>query len=899
MAKLKRTEKPVAQPTKPDSPSAPAGLIQQFWADHRGALIPLAGLYLLIAIFFAPVVFQGKNLSPAADMVAAAGMYKMGEEAIASGNFPLWNPTLFSGLPMFASLQYALFVYPPEYLIRFFSHIFGGGNYRIWLFHYLIAGFLAYLLARHYKCGRLASWLTGVAYGFSPQLIVLADVGHGSKLMAMTWLPLIWLLLERLRAKPSVGRMAALGAAFAVVILALHPQVAAYGAMLMGLYLVYWGVAAVRESAGKGKLKSPATDYLTHDVSGTLKSPTKEYLTPDSSGRLKSPASEYLTPEGGFPASSALPAWGKLIGWFSGAMVLSLMISAILWLSVLDYARFSTRGGIGGGDAVSTGGGVSWEYATGWSFHPLESLTYIQPYFYGFGNETYWGTVGTPDGTPFTHNPMYFGVVVLLLAIIAMTLTPRKVWGFALTLALAAWALSWGKYFPILYGPFYHILPMFNKFRAPVMGQILLLLPMALLAGVGLEALIKRIREGSLSKSYIKVIGILAGIMVLRGILTMSDGFVKMVYATIANFVRPGTDPRLLDAARALAQPDLVRISFLLAILFGLIWAASRKKIPATALSGVIIIALLVDLWPINTKLVTFTAPSSVEALFQPEGVVKRLQKDTEKYRIAPLDNRYKPANWWSYFGIESVGGYFGAKPGAYQKLMTAAGLETWDCAFRNPKVLDVLNVKYVILTLPLDYLFGELEKQGHGAAARPANQWQIELMPRENRPGAGPFMYRNTSVLPRARLVGEFRVIPDVDATIAEMVNGRTWEPAREALLDKEPSVRPEPGGDGSVKIDEYLAERITLSATLPFPKLLVLADEYYTSGWTVTIDGVKGEILRADGVLRGVALPAGDHKIVFAFRPKLFYAGLWTSLISLLLVIGIGVAAVMKRRQ
>lgn len=872
MAKPKRSDETAVRAIKQEIQPQSGNWIAAFWNHHKGTLVALAALYLLIAIFFAPVVFQGKGLSPAADMVAAAGMFKMGEDAIGSGRFPLWNPTLFSGLPMFASLQYALFVYPPEYFIRFFSHIFGGGNYRIWLFHFLIAGFLAYLLARHYKCGRFASWLTGAAYGFSPQLIVLADVGHGSKLMAMTWLPLVWLLLERLREKPSVGRSAALGAAFAVIILALHPQVAAYGAMLMGLYIVYWGVAAFLQR--------------NHSVAGPAIS------VADSTGRVNTP----------------LRTWSKFVGWFVGSMVVSLALSAVLWISVLDYARFSTRGGSGGGEAVSTGGGVSWDYATGWSFHPMESITFLQPYFYGFGNETYWGTVGTPDGTPFTHNPMYFGVVILMLAILAMTLTPRRVWGFALTLALAAWILSFGKYLPILYGPFYHLLPMFNKFRAPVMGQILLLLPMALLAGVGLEALLKRIREGTLSKTYLTVLTWIAGIFVLRGILTMSDGFVHAVYAFIAGIVRPGTDPRLLDAARELAQPDLVRVSFLLAVLFGLILAAARKKLPPMVLAGALLVAFLVDLWPINQRLVSFTPASQAEALFQAEGVVKRLQRDTDKFRIAPLDNRYKPANWWSYFGIESVGGYFGAKPGAYQKLMTAAGLETWDCAFSHPQVLGALNVRYVILTMPLDFLFAELQKQRGVSPAWDATFWQLELMPREMRPGAGPFVYRNPACLPRARLVGEYQVFEDIDKTIAVMTGqsydlkeqrrwNLSWEPTRMALLDREPAIKPEPGGDGKAVITSYEPEKVVIDVSLPSPKLLVLADEYYPSGWRVHIDGTEGDILRADGVLRGVALPAGDHQVVFTFKPKLFYAGLWTSLISLLLVIGVGVATLVKK--
>ncbi len=230
------------------------------WEKYRGLIIAIVCMYLLIAIFFAPVVFQGMNLSPAADMVAAAGMYNMGEEAIKSGRFPLWNPTLFCGLPMFASLQYALFCYPPEYFIRALSYVFGGGDYRVWLFHFLLAGIFMFLLARHYGCGRLSAWLAGVAYAFSPQLIVLADVGHGSKLMGMTWLPLLWLMLDRLRIKPHVGRAAALGCVFAVEILALHPQVAAYGALLMAVYLLYYGISALLKMEIKpfGRLLLPA-----------------------------------------------------------------------------------------------------------------------------------------------------------------------------------------------------------------------------------------------------------------------------------------------------------------------------------------------------------------------------------------------------------------------------------------------------------------------------------------------------------------------------------------------------------------------------------------------------------------------------------------------------------------
>jgi len=806
-----------------------------FLARYRGTLIVIAGLYLLIAVFFHQVVIEGMGLAQSADMIASAGMFEMGEQAIAEGRFPLWNTTLFCGLPMFASLQYALFVYPLWYPIKFLSYIFGSGDWRIWLFHFLLAALFAYLLARHYGCRRITAWLAGVAYGFSPQLIVLADVGHGSKLMGMTFLPLIWLMIDRLRLRPSVGRAAALGAVFAVEVLALHPEVAAYGALLMAVYLIYYGIRAA----------------LNRELGG----------------------------------------WGRLALFWGGAMCLVLALSAVLWVSVLDYARFSIRGA---GEAGVAGGGVAWDYATGWSFHPLESITFLFPRFLGFGGQTYWGTVGTPQGQPFTHNPMYFGCGVLLLVVLAVVTLPRSKWGFPVVLGLTALALSFGKYLPILYGPLYHILPLFNKFRAPVMGQVLLLLPAALLAGVGLDELIQRVQRGKNSDRLRRVLWWIAGVAALLAVVALvGEGLFRGIYRGFADIIRPGTDSRLLGAAEAMARPDVARVLGLMALMCGLTALALGRKVTWQVLAGLFILVLLVDLWPVNRRLVNFTPRSHQEALFRPEGVVRKLMQDPDKFRIhplvqgvRPLDSRYMNSNWWSYFGLESTGGYFGAKPAAYQRLMTASDLEGWGALYSHPELLDALNVRYVITSVPIDRLFSELERQGWGRPARPASDFTPVLTTR-----GGAYVYRNPGELPRTRLVGEFRVVPDFEATVAEMVGG-DWDPVRMVLLDREPPVRPGPaGGVAETQIIEYRPERVKVKVTTSQSRLLVLADGYYPSGWRATLDGQPTEILRADGVLRAVAVPAGEHMVEFRFHPKWFYAGLWVSVGAALMALGLWV--------
>jgi len=366
----------------------------------------------------------------------------------------------------------------------------------------------------------------------------------------------------------------------------------------------------------------------------------------------------------------------------------------VLWVSVLDYARFSIRGA---GVAGVAGGGVDWAYATGWSFHPLESLTFLFPRFMGFGGETYWGTVGTPQGQPFTQNPMYFGCLALLLAVWGVVLNAKSKWGFPVALGLTAWVLSFGKYLPLLYGALYHGLPLFNKFRAPVMGQVLLLLSAALLTGMGLEALLARVRSGETSERIRRGLWWTAGVAAGVGLLGLAgSGLFDSLYRGFALALKPGTPINLLQAAGSPARMDLVRVGFMVAATTGLAALTLRRKFAWQAFAGVIVIVMLVDLWPVNRRLVHFTPRSERARLFEAEGIVRKLQQETDKFRIHPLDGQYRAVNWWSYFGLESTVGYFGAKPADYQKLLSA-GLEGWGALYTRPQNLDALNVRYII----------------------------------------------------------------------------------------------------------------------------------------------------------------------------------------------------------
>ena len=352
----------------------------------------------------------------------------------------------------------------------------------------------------------------------------------------------------------------------------------------------------------------------------------------------------------------------------------------------------------------------------------------------------------------------------------------------------------------------------------------------------------------------------------------------------------PDTHSRMLSAAMDPARSDVIRVYGILFVVLVFILLALKKKVSWKLLVGVVIAAFLIDILPVDRQLIgkrNFTPKSYTKQLFQEEYVIRKLKKDDDLFRIHLLDSRYRAANWWSYFNVQSTGGYFGAKMAQWQKLMERSGLEGWGAIYSHPKLLDALNVRYIISSYPLETIFGELEKRSGGKPQLPASAYILEVMPRDPRGGSGAFIYRNPGELDRVRLVGDYRMVDDLDQMIETMLSG-SWNPKTVTLLEKKPNMDPIADGDGTAEIVSYEPEKIVIKAGSKTPKLLILADSYYPSGWKATVDGEETEILRADGILRAVAIPAGDHEVVFSFKPKMFYAGLWISLITAIGMIG-----------
>ncbi|HEY2955781.1 MAG TPA: hypothetical protein VGK89_11085 [Candidatus Eisenbacteria bacterium] len=529
----------------------------------------------------------------------------------------------------------------------------------------------------------------------------------------------------------------------------------------------------------------------------------------------------------------------------AAAAALAFGVSGFYTVPLRDYARWSIRGG-------GEGGGVGMEYATQWSLAPYELPTMVVPGWVGFGGQTYWG------GMPFTDYPnAYVGMVVALLALVAFAARPPADAAprlFALALAVFALLVSFGRHFP-LYGFLYQHLPLFNKFRVPVMVVLLLGLAAALGAAWGASAALEpaavKGRRDPIDR-LILVAGAVLGIGLLAA--TVGRDAWRAGYVALAMQHRQPYLPELADAAYRGFVSSLAVVSLLGLAALAALWLARRGRLGAGAAGAALLVLVLIELWPVSGRVmkpVIGDAAARTQELGR-DDVVEFLEHTGPpgSFRILPLEEFQ--SNRFAGFGIASLGGYHAAKPRLIQDFFDA-GLQD------DPRWIRLLNVRYIVTQKALESLppFLKLVYQGSGV------------------------VYENLSVLPRATVVGSWRVASPAKA-ILDSVRAGTHDAAELAWLEKDPGIPSASVAGAVARIESYRLNDAVVEVDTPAPALLRLADLWYPD-WSATVDGRRVEVLKADYLLRAVAVPQGRHRVAFRFESRALRNGLVLSLASL----------------
>lgn len=787
--------------SKPHARERSARSGQSSWFDRltpaRKDLLCIGVLYVLVLLVFNQIIFSNMIFSDSGDTAAAQAWFKAMEHIDQVEHVePIWIPYIFGGMPIFGAFIFPREVnYVQQYVVLPVAKaLFFGIDMHWMIMPFLMIGAAMYLLARQLKFSQIPSLLAAITFMLNPYAVGLPESGHGSKLVVLGYIPLLFLLTHNLFQRRDLLSIGLLGAVTGTMLLCRHPQMAFYGMLVIGCYLLYEVVLDVREQP-RAVARKAALFFLALGIGFAL--------------------------------------------W------------AYQFLPTQEYGQYSIRGG----GEIGAPGGLSYDYATNWSFHPFEMLSYLVPSVFGLDatGGLYWGWM------PFTNSIVYIGFVPSFLGIVALIYRRnRMTWFFALVSALF-FLISFGKHFGLLYDLMFNYFPFFNKFRTPVMILHLTPFTFGILAAYGFTFFSETMQQAK-EPELVRLKNRLRNLLVVIGALFVIGLMLNdSVYSFLSSFMfhKEGELAELkqqygAQAQQALAQfrrmrfdllwKDYIKFAMIGGASLGLVIAYLKRKVGATSLGVGLMVILIVDLVIIDVKYINPKPAGGVAEYFGQDPAIQKLQaeRDTSLFRVYPVGqlDQQDRGNIMMYSLLESVQGYSPAKLKIYQEMRDS-------CLDRgNRNVIDMLNVKYLVG-----------EQRMEGGSVRMISQL-------------------NPGFLPRAWFVDSVVVSRSKTATFG-ILNSATWNPATTAILEKELPSRASKSGTDEVAVAKYASRELSLRTTTANTALLVISEIYYPAGWRAFIDGTETEIYKTNYILRSVLLPSGSHSVDLRFDPPVYALG------------------------
>ena len=212
------------------------------------------------------------------------------------------------------------------------------------------------------------------------------------------------------------------------------------------------------------------------------------------------------------------------------------------------------------------------------------------------------------------------------------------------------------------------------------------------------------------------------------------------------------------------------------------------------------------------------------------------------------------------------------------------------------PQRVTEVEISNVTQTVPLAIYAGSLINSPSGneiaLGFRPSDNWQPVYQKHET------LILRNTRVQPRAWLVSEAEAVDSEEALQRIRGEGATdFDPKRTALLEvPRADLPPLPGGspaaNSSARVIQDEPTRLLIETSAPTASMLVVSEIFYP-GWVASIDGQPARIFLTDYLLRGVALPAGQHRIEMRYTAPAARRGAIISAVTLLMIISLSIYA------
>lgn len=790
-------------------------------------------IFLVVALLFCKPALEG-NVLGQDDIVGWKGIAQNAFDYKAlHGEFPLWNPNVFSGMPNY------LIVMNGKSILPDMNAIFSLGLPQPINF-FIIACICFYILCLSLGTKPIIGIFGALAFAFSTYNPVIIATGHITKMFAICYMPLLLAgLILTYEKKYWIG-LAVTTLGTYMLIGANHPQISYY------FFLIAVAVTIA---------------YLVTWIQG------KEWKH--------------------IAIAFSITAIAALTGLTTNSLSL---------LTTAEYSKATMRGGKNvsiKGDKVQTANtkGLDTSYAFQYSMTKAEPLVVMMPNAFGSGGvsgrldenssvvkkltaqgapessaiqlagslPTYWGGLEFSGGVP------YIGVIIVLLSILGFVLLRHPLrWGL-LGISVLAILMSWGKFFPSFNIFLFEHLFLYNKFRAPSMSLVILELVLPVTAVLAAQQLF--LRENArefLKANFKKVLYTFGGIIGLLAIFYLAlDYSASFDHEILTNkWDNSGNDTigRLiisgLKADRsALFGGQVLRTLGFSFLLLALLWLYIRKVLKPVAIIVILLVVNMTDLLILDKQYLNEDLYHSKDDLHS-ESTAKSaidleiLRDKSPHYRVYNAgQDKFSSSDYRVSIFHKAIGGYHPAKLRLYQDI-----LDRYFYGGDNSQILNMLNTKYII-------------------AQDPQNGQQV-LVP--NTQAYGPcWLVKNVSIVKDGveelqRLgMTNLKDTAVVQASFKDYVTQPQWDSASSISL---------------VKFDNDVVE---YTANCNGPQFAIFSEIYYPYGWNVYLDGKKVNYVKADYVLRGLSIPAGRHTVKFVFEPSTYKTGLALSYTGSFLVV------------
>ena len=599
-----------------------------------------------------------------------------------------------------------------------------------------------------------------------------------------------------------------------------------------------------------------------------------------------------------------------------------------------EYTPYTMRGGseLSADSDSHNDKGLDLDYATAWSYGISEMPNLLIPNFNGgassgelpMDSETgkllkragqpnlrqtlkhmplYWGP------QPFTAGPMYMGAITIFLFVLGLALcNGREKWWLVAATVIAIF-LAWGNHFMWFTKLWFEYAPMYNKFRTVSMALIVLQVTLPLLGFYVLDRIMKETYEKKvLMKGLYIAFGITAGFCALSALIPGIAG--TFVSASDAGMNEMIVETLAADRASLLVKDAFRSLLLITCVFLLIVWAYRTPKVDAVGKNGsfvlkgrltiagvAVVLLVFFDLVPIGKRYLNanhFVTPKDFTAHYEPRLVDEIIHEDTDpNYRVLDLSvNTFNDAI--QSYHHKCIGGYSPVKLQRYQDLIdryitdeiydvydvveNAATIQDVEAALPELKVVSMLNGKYIIL--------GE-----------------------NYSPVVNPYAYGN------AWFVSDFveAATPDEEIALLESTNLRTTAVIGADFQDAVKNVQTEESTFDMPRISltHYAPNDLRYSFSTGSERAAIFSEIYYPKGWKAWIEpaGAAGEVrnghyhpsaegrpvelFRADWMLRGAVIPAGEGQLIMRFEPDSYQLGENISRASSILLILLLIAA------